>query len=102
MQKRHLKLVVVNDVNNQKRGFWEALINWFNKPRTIESPFIVTHIEKKQIVQNYLTLKFAEYQTTTGTVGLFPLCEAMNEVDRLEKAGLINAYYRKIKNKLVV
>ena len=65
MQKRHLKLVVVNNANNQKKSFLEALINWFNKPRTIGIPFIVTHIEKKQIVQNFLTLKFAEYQTTS-------------------------------------
>lgn len=100
MRKNHLKLVASNKQIKQNliQKFW----NWLNAPRCVEipiPPFIVTYQEKKTVIQNYLTVKFADYQLTTGEIGLFPVCEAMNEVDRLEKEGKINAYYKLIKKR---
>lgn len=99
MARPQLKLVV----NNQKqKNFIAKFWQWLNAPRCIEFklPFGLTYLEKKEAIQKYLTLKFAEYQTTTNSIGLFPLCEAINEVERLERNGQIEAYYRKIKKKL--
>jgi len=74
------------------------------KPVASKSIFItgLTHTEKKEAIQKYLTQKYAEYQLTTGEVGLFPLCEAINKVEELERSGRINAYYRKIKKKIAM
>jgi len=63
-------------------------------------PFALTQIEKEEAIQKYLTQKYAEYQLTTGSVGLFPLCEAINYVERLKANGQIDAYYKKIKREL--
>lgn len=98
LKKRHLQLVVSNKQTPFQK-FWQ----WLNAPRVLEIPalpFITTEFEKKMAIQQYLTLKFADYQATTGEVGLFPLCEAMNEVEKLEKQGKINAYYKHIKRKI--
>ncbi len=86
MHKNHLRLVVNNQ--NKKETLFQKFYEWLNKPRCITFPalpFVPTYLEKKEFVQNYLTQKFAEYQLTTGEVGLFPLCEAINEVERLKK-----------------
>lgn len=101
MRKNHLRLVVSN--KQRKQSLFQKFWQWLNEPRCIEFPalpFVTTYLEKKMAIQEYLTLKFADYQATTGEVGLFPLCEAMNEVDRLEQQGKINAYYRTIKRKI--
>ena len=101
MRKNHLKLVISN--KKVKQNLLQKFWHWLNEPHCLELPalpFITTYLEKKMIIQDYLTLKFADYQATTGEVGLFPLCEAMNEVDRLERQGKINAYYRIIKRKI--
>lgn len=101
LRKTHLKLVVCNKEKKKTllQKFWE----WLNKPRVLNLPalpFIVTKNEKKQVIQDYLTLRFADYQVVTGEVGLFPLCAAINEVEEIERQGKINAYYRKIKRKI--
>ena len=98
LRKRHLQLEVSNKQTPFQK-FWQ----WLNSPRVLKLPalpFITTESEKKMAIQQYLTLKFADYQVTTGEVGLFPLCEAMNEVEKLEKQGKINAYYKHIKRKI--
>lgn len=97
MRKRHLKLVVSNTTQQETifKKFWE-----FVKPRLYSTPFLTTQIEKKQVIQNYLTVKYADYQATTGIVGLFPLNEAINAVNTLEREGKINAYYRIVKKRM--
>lgn len=101
VKRNHLRLVVSNKQTNKNlfRKFWQ----WLNQPRWFQLPalpFVTTQLEKEQEIQEFLTLKFAEYQATTGSVELFPLCEAMNEVQRLKKQGKINAYYRVMKKKM--
>lgn len=101
MRKNNLKLVISD--KKVKQNLLQKFWHWLNEPHCLKLPalpFITTHLEKKMTIQDYLTLKFADYQATTGEVGLFPLCEAMNEVDRLERQGKINAYYRTIKRKI--
>lgn len=101
MHKAHLRLVVNNQ--QKKKNIFQRFWQWLNEPRVLEFPalpFIPTHLEKREFVQNYLTQKFAEYQLTTGEIGLFPLCEAMNEVEKLEKQNRLDAYYRHIKRKV--
>lgn len=99
MAKPQLKLIICKPA---KRNIFQKFWHWLNEPRFIEFrlPLGLTHLEKKEAIQKYLTLKHAEYQLTTGTVGLFPLCEAINDVERLEQNGQIDAYYKKIKKKL--
>ncbi len=95
LRKRHLQLVVSNKQTPFQK-FWQ----WLNAPRVLELPalpFIVTKDEKKKIIQDYLTLRFADHQLVTGEVGLFPLCEAMNEVEEIERQGKINEFYKHIK-----
>ena len=78
LKKRHLQLVVSNKQTPFQK-FWQ----WLNAPRVLELPalpFIVTKDEKKKIIQDYLTLRFADNKLFSGEVGLLRLCEAMNEV----------------------
>lgn len=85
-----------------KKNIFQKFWQWLNEPHCLEIklPFAITQIEKEEAIQRYLTQKYAEYQLTTGTVGLFPLCEAINDVERLKANGQIDAYYKKIKRKL--
>lgn len=101
MRKNHLRLVVNNQ--DKKKTLLQKFWEWLTKPRCFTFPalpFVPTYLEKKEFVQNYLTQKFAEYQLTTGEVGLFPLCEAINEVEKLERQNRLNSYYRHIKRKV--
>lgn len=99
MAKPNLKLIICKPA---KKNIFQKFWHWLNEPRCIEItlPFVLTQLEKEEAIQNFLTQKYAEYQLTTGNVGLFPLCEAMNEVERLKREGQIDAYYRKIKRKI--
>lgn len=100
MKKSHLKLIVSN---KEQKGLITKFWDWFTKPRFLPLPLrTTTYIEKKETIQKYLTLKYADLQLTTGNVELFPLCEAINEVNRLERDGQINSYYRIIKKKMAV
>lgn len=95
MRKNHLRLVV-NNRQTKIQKFWQ----WINKPRFLKLPalpFVVTEIEKEEVVRNYLTLKYANYQATTGDVDLFPLSAAINEVQNLKQQNRLNSYYKKIK-----
>lgn len=99
MKKSHLKLIVSN---KKEKNLIDKLWNWFTKPRFFPLFVDQTYLKKKETIQKYLTLKYADLQLTTGNVGLFPLCEAINEVNRLERNGQINSYYRIIKKKMAV
>ena len=98
MKKRHLKLVVSN--SETKLNFVDRFLEWLNRPRKL--PFVTTYAEKRESVIKYLTLKFADYQLTTGEVGLFPLNEAINEVERLEKNNLLEKYYNQNKRRMAL
>lgn len=99
MTKPNLKLIICKPA---KKNIFQKFWQWLNEPRCIEItlPFGLTQLEKEEAIQNFLTQKYAEYQLTTGSVGLFPLCEAMNDVERLKQKGQIDAYYRKIRRKI--
>lgn len=99
MAKPQLRLI---NCKPAKKNIFQKFWQWLNEPRCIEIkfPFGLTQLEKEEAIQKFLTQKYAEYQLTTGSVGLFPLCEAMNDVERLKANGQIDAYYRKIKRKL--
>lgn len=96
MAKRHLRLVVSN--KQVKKSILTRFFEWLNKPRRV--PGVMTYAEKRELVVKYLTLKFADYQLTTGEVGLFPLCEALNEVEKLERNNQLENYYKQNKRKI--
>lgn len=98
MKKNHLKLVVSNE--RPKKNFLDIFWKWLNEPRRL--PFITTYAEKRELVIKYLTLKFADYQLTTGEVGLFPLNEAINEVERLERNNQLEKYYNQNKRRMAL
>ncbi len=96
MKKNHLKLVVSN--KQIKKNILTRFLEWLNKPRRV--PGVLTYEEKRELVIKYLTLKFADYQLTTGEVGLFPLSEAINEVEKLELNNQLENYYRANKRRI--
>lgn len=96
MRKNHLRLVVSN--KQTKLNIIDRFWRWLNEPRKV--PFVLTYEEKREQVIRYLTLKFADYQLTTGEVGLFPLCEALNEVERLERNNQLEKYYNRNKRRI--
>lgn len=96
-----LRLVIDKTKTPKKKSFLDKFFDWLTAPHFFEFPqFGTTGLEKRQYILHHLTIKFAEYQATTGTVGLFPAIEAMNEVDKLEQQGRIDAYYRMLKRKI--
>lgn len=97
MQKRHLKLVV-NNTKSRNLSLIQKISKWLRKTGIISIP---TDLEKKKFIQSYLTNIYAEYQLTTGAVGLFPASEAINQIKILEENNQINKYYRLIKRKMV-
>lgn len=97
MQKRHLKLVVDNTTKQTTLSFIQKISQWLRKTGIITSP---TKLEKKRLIQSYLTNIYAEYQLTTGEVGLFPAIEAINQIKILEENNQIDKYYRIIKRKM--
>ncbi len=96
MQKRHLKLVV-NNTKSRNLSLIQKISKWLRKTGIISIP---TDLEKKKFIQSYLTNIYAEYQLTTGAVGLFPASEAINQIKILEENNQINKYYRLIKRKM--
>lgn len=96
MQKRHLKLVV-NNTKSRNLSLIQRFSKWLRKTGIISIP---TDLEKKKFIQSYLTNIYAEYQLTTGAVGLFPASEAINQIKILEENNQINKYYRLIKRKM--
>ena len=104
IKKRHLKLVISNSEKlfaKKKLTIWDMFQNIFFKTLKFLSNQTITNLDKKQYVQDYLTLKFADYQLSTGNSTLFPLYEAIKEVEKLEYNGKINSFYKRIaKNKL--
>ena len=97
MQKRHLKLVVNNTTKQTNLSLIQKISKWLRKTGIITIP---TELEKKKLIQTYLTNKYAEYQLTTGDVGLFPAIEAINQIKFLEENNQIDNYYRIIKRKM--
>lgn len=96
MQKRYLKLVVDNTAKQRKLSMIQRFSKWLRKTGIISIP---TDLEKKKFIQSYLTNIYAEYQLTTGEVGLFPASAAINQVKILEENNQIDKYYRIIKRK---
>lgn len=96
MQKRHLKLVV-NNTQTHNLSMIQKISKWLRKTGIISIP---TKLEKKKFIQSYLTNIYAEYQLTTGEVGLFPASAAINQVKILEENNQIDKYYRIIKRKM--
>ncbi len=96
MKRNHLRLIVSNV--RKKENIIDRFWKWLNEPRKV--PFVLTYEEKREQVIKYLTLKYADYQLTTGEVGLFPLCEAINEVERLERTNQLERYYNKNKRRI--
>lgn len=96
MQKRHLRLVV-NNTKSRNLSLIQKISKWLRKTGIISIP---TDLEKKKFIQSYLTNIYAEYQLTTGAVGLFPASEAINQIKILEENNQINKYYRLIKRKM--
>lgn len=97
MQKRHLKLVVDNTAKQRKLSMIQKISKWLRKTGILSIP---TDLEKKKFIQSYLTNIYAEYQLTTGEVGLFPASAAINQVKILEENNQIDKYYRIIKRKM--
>lgn len=97
MKKRHLQLVVDNTTKQTNLSLIQKISKWLRKTGIITIP---TELEKKKIIQTYLTNKYAEYQLTTGDVGLFPAIEAINQIKFLEENNQIDNYYRIIKRKM--
>nr|DAV17965.1 MAG TPA: hypothetical protein [Caudoviricetes sp.] len=97
MQKRHLKLVVDNTTKQCNLSLIQKISKWLRKTGIISIP---TKLEKKRFIQSYLTNIYAEYQLTTGEVGLFPASAAINQVKILEENNQIDKYYRIIKRKM--
>ena len=97
MQKRHLELVVDNTTKQRKLSMIQKISKWLRKTGIISIP---TKLEKKKFIQSYLTNIYAEYQLTTGEVGLFPASAAINQVKILEENNQIDKYYRIIKRKM--
>lgn len=97
MQKRHLKLVVDNTAKQRKLSMIQKISKWLRKTGILSIP---TKLEKKRFIQSYLTNIYAEYQLTTGEVGLFPASAAINQVKILEENNQIDKYYRIIKRKM--
>lgn len=98
MRKKHLKLIVSNSQTNE--NFVDRFWKWFTAPRKL--PFVMTYEEKREQVIKYLTLKFADYQLTTGEVGLFPLNAAINEVEKLERNNQLERYYNRNKRRFAL
>lgn len=96
MQKRHLKLVV-NNTQTHNLSLIQKISKWLRKTGILSIP---TKLEKKRFIQSYLTNIYAEYQLTTGEVGLFPASEAINQIKILEENNQIDKYYRIIKRKM--
>ena len=97
MKKRHLQLVVDNTTKQTNLSLIQKISKWLRKTGIITIP---TELEKKKLIQTYLTNKYAEYQLTTGDVGLFPAIEAINQIKFLEENNQIDKYYRIIKRKM--
>lgn len=97
MQKRHLKLVVNNTKNGQNLSLLQKFTKWLRQNGIISTP---TELEKKRVILTYLTNRYAEYQLTTGNVGLFPTMEAMNQIKILEENNQIDKCYRRIKDRM--
>lgn len=97
MKKRHLQLVVDNTTKQTNLSLIQKISKWLRKTGIISIP---TELEKKKLIQTYLTNKYAEYQLTTGNVGLFPAIEAINQIKFLEENNQIDKYYRIIKRKM--
>lgn len=97
MQKKHLRLVVDNTTKQTNLSLIQRFSKWLRKTGIISIP---TELEKKKLIQTYLTNKYAEYQLTTGDVGLFPAIEAINQIKFLEENNQIDKYYRIIKRKM--
>lgn len=97
MQKRHLELVVDNTTKQRKLSMIQKISKWLRKTGILSIP---TKLEKKKFIQSYLTNIYAEYQLTTGEVGLFPASAAINQVKILEENNQIDKYYRIIKRKM--
>lgn len=97
MQKRHLELVVDNTTKQRKLSMIQKISKWLRKTGILSIP---TDLEKKKFIQSYLTNIYAEYQLTTGEVGLFPASAAINQVKILEENNQIDKYYRIIKRKM--
>lgn len=96
MSKNHLRLVVSN--KNVKKSLLAKLLEWLSE---IKIPGILTYEEKRERVLKYFTLKYADYQLTTGEVGLFPVTEAMNQVNLLEQHNQLEKYYNRNKRRIV-
>lgn len=96
MQKRHLKLVV-NNTQTHNLSLIQRFSKWLRKTGIVSIP---TELEKKKFLQTYLTNQFAQYQLTTGEIGLFPALEAINQIKILEENNQIDNYYRKISKRV--
>lgn len=88
-----LKLIV----DNTRNGLIYRICNILPFLKIFQNKMSIEKSRKKEYVLNFLTLKYADYQLTTGEIGLFPLSEAINDVEMLERTNKLNAYYRKIK-----
>ena len=100
MQKNHLRLVVSNKEKNFIQKGVNKLWQWLNEPRVLRVPGQLSYAEKKEAIKKCATLIYADYQATTGEIGLFPLTEAENFVKGLEQQGLIESFYQKHKRRI--
>lgn len=96
MKKNHLRLVVSNE--QPKKNLFNIFWEWLNEPHKV--PFVLTYADKREQVIKYLTLKYADYQMVTGDIGLFPLSEAINDVERLEQNNQLERYYNQNKRRI--
>ena len=107
MKNRHLKLVVSNKgdiggTNNDNIfvSLLESTKKFFTEVRTLSIPLPFSYIDKKKYILDYLVIKFADYQLSTGISPFFPMYEAIKAVEELEDKGKINSYYKKIKRRI--
>lgn len=84
----------------KKKNLFKRFWNWINKPRTFVimiSKYSTTEEEKREVIRNFMTQKFAEYQLTSQSPNLYPLMEAINYVNKLSDEGRIDEVYKQIK-----
>lgn len=97
MKKSSLKLVVCN---TQKKNVIQKMAGWLKKNYKFRLPGQLSYSEKKTAITRFATMVYADYQATTGEVGLFPLTEAENFVKALESKNQLEKYYHKNKKRI--
>ena len=97
MKKNCLRLVVSN---TKKKNAIQKMAGWLKQNCRFSIPGQVSYSEKKNAITKFATLVYADYQATTGEVGLFPLTEAENFVKALEAKNQLESYYRKNKKRI--